>query len=325
MSTSTLTTIENQLTVYGYSICMILGNIGNVFIVFIFNRQRQTACAIYLICSAVVNIVYLTFDGIATIVMFYYPDRTILVIIFCKLYKYILYIVGQEAKTMIILACIDRFLITSNRASFRAFSTPKRAKYLIFYSLIFWSLSTIHVPIMITVVNGQCTTSGIYSIIYSIYTIIFVSLIPTITSAIFGYLTYRNIRQMQNRIQPAVQNAINANISTQRRNRDLLIIVIAEVVTYFVTTTLFPLILLEMLISEYVMPNKSFQYLQIEIFIVNIAVFLLFVNSAAPFYTYLISSKSFRRDFKQLIINSYRKLTRQTPVEIVARTGRRLK
>jgi hypothetical protein len=80
-----------------------------------------------------------------------------------------------------------------------------------------------------------------------------------------------------------------------------------------------------MLISEYVIPNKSFQYLQIEIFIVNIAVFLLFVNSAAPFYTYLISSKSFRRDFKQLIINSYRKLTRQTPVEIVARTGRRLK
>jgi hypothetical protein len=325
MSTSTLTTIENQLTVYGYSICMILGNIGNVFIVFIFNRQRQTACAIYLICSAVVNIVYLTFDGIATIVMFYYPDRTILVIIFCKLYKYILYIVGQEAKTMIILACIDRFLITSNRASFRAFSTPKRAKYLIFYSFIFWSLSTIHVPIMITVVHGQCTTSGIYSIIYSIYTIIFVSLIPTITSAIFGYLTYRNIRQTRNRIQPIEQNTINANISTQRRNRDLLIIVIAEVVTYFVTTALFPLILLEMLISEYLIPNKSFQYLQIEIFIVNIAVFLLFVNSAAPFYIYLISSKSFRRDFKQLIINSYRKLTRQTPVEIVARTGRRLK
>jgi hypothetical protein len=257
--------------------------------------------------------------------MFYYPDRTILVIIFCKLYKYILYIVGQEAKTMITLACIDRFLITSNRVSFRAFSTPKRAKYLILYSLIFWSLSAIHVPIMITVVNGQCTTSGIYSIIYFIYTIIFVSLIPTITSAIFGYLTYRNIRQTRNRVQPFVQNAINANIFTQRRDRDLLIIVIAEVVTYFVTTALFPLILLEMLISHYVIPNKSFQYLQIEIFIVNIAVFLLFVNSAAPFYTYLISSKSFRRDFKQLIINSYWKLTRQTPVEIVARTGRRLK
>jgi hypothetical protein len=322
MSSSTLTTIENQLTVYGYSIFMILGNIGNVFIVIIFSRQRQTACAIYLICSAVMNIVYLTYDGIATIVMFYYPDRTTRVIIFCKTYKYILYIFGQEAKTMIVSACIDRFLITSSRANFRAFSTPQRAKYLIVFSFIFWLLSTIHVPIMMTVVNGQCTTSNVYSIIYTVYTIIFVCLIPTITSAIFGYLTYGNMRQMQIRVQPLVQNTINTNTSIQRRDRDLLVIVIAEVVTYFVTTALFPLILLEMLITEYVMPNKSFQYLQIEILIYNIAVFLLYVNTAAPFYTYLISSKSFRREFKQLIIKIYWKLARKTPTEIIFRTGR---
>jgi hypothetical protein len=265
------------------------------------------------------NIVYLTYDGIATIFMFYYPNEITLLLTFCKLYKYILYIFGQEGKTMLVFACIDRFLITSDRASFRAFSTPKRAKYLIVFSFIFWLLSTIHVPIMVTVVHGQCTTSGVYSIIYSIYTIIFVSLIPSITSAVFGYLTYLNMRQMRNRVQPIGQNTTNTHVSTQRRDRDLLIIVIAEVLVYVITTALFPLILLEMLITEYTMPNKSFQYLQIEIFIVNIAVFLLFINCAAPFYTYFISSKSFRRDFKKLIMNSYWKLTRQTPVEIVAR------
>jgi hypothetical protein len=127
------------------------------------------------------------------------------------------------------------------------------------------------------------------------------------------------MRQSHNRIQPIVQNRVHKNTSIQRRDRDLLIIVIAEVFTYFVTTALFPLILLEILISEYLMPNKSFQYLQIEIFILNMAVFLLFVNCAAPFYTYLISSKSFRRDFKQLITKIYWKLRRQTPAVIVAR------
>jgi hypothetical protein len=304
---------------------MILGNIGNVFIVIIFSQQRQSACAIYLICSAVMNIVYLTYGVLATVFMFYYPDRTTDVIIFCKLYKYILYIFGQESKAMLVFACIDRFLITSDRAGFRAFSTPKRAKYLIFVSSIFWLLSTIHVPIMITVVNGQCTTSDVYSIIYTIYTIIFVSLIPSITSSIFGYLTYHNVRHMHNRIQPVVQNTIHANTSIQRRDRDLLIIVIAEVLAYVVTTALFPLILFEMLIRQYVMPNESFQYLQIEIFIVNVAVFLLFVNSAAPFYTYLISSKSFRREFKQIIINSCWKLRRQPPVETFSITDRPFK
>jgi hypothetical protein len=184
---------------------------------------------------------------------------------------------------MLICACIDRFLITSTRASFRAFSTPKRAKYLIVFTFIFWPLFVIHAPIMVTVVNGQCNPSGVYAIIYSVYSLIFVSLIPLITLAIFGYLTYRNMRQMQTRVQPVVQNTINANISIQRRDRDLLIIVMSEIFVCVVTTVLFPFILLEMMISPYVMPNKSFQYLQVEIFIFNIATFLLFIDSAAPF------------------------------------------
>jgi hypothetical protein len=129
---------------------------------------------------------------------------------------------------------------------------------------------------------------------------------------------------MQIRVQPITQNTTNANISIQRRDRDLLIIVIAEVITYVVTTALYPLILLETIISQNIISNKSAQYSQIEGFILNIAYLLLFFNSAAPFYTYFISSKSFRRDVKQLIINTYQKITRQTLVETVSRTDRTL-
>jgi hypothetical protein len=299
---------------------MILGNIGNVFIAIIFSRQRQSACALYLIASAVVNSVYLTFEGIASIVIFYYPDRTIRAITFCKIYIYILNFVGQVPKTMLILACIDRFLITSTRTSVRTFSTPKRAKYFIVFSIIFWALFVIPSPIMTTVVYEQCSASGVYATIYSFYSLIFVSLIPTIISAIFGYLSYRNMRQMKNRVQPAARNPMNANISIQRRDRNLLIIVIAELVTYIVTTALFPIIQLEMMISGYVAPNRSFQYLEIEYFTLYISYFLLFINSAVPFYTYIIASKSFRRDFKRLIINGYQKLRRQPPVQIIHRT-----
>jgi hypothetical protein len=61
-------------------------------------------------------------------------------------------------------------------------------------------------------------------------------------------------------------------------------------------------------ISNYIILNKSVQYHQIEGFMNTIAYLLLFINSAASFYTYLISSKPFRQDFKQLIINSYQKI-----------------
>jgi hypothetical protein len=79
-----------------------------------------------------------------------------------------------------------------------------------------------------------------------------------------------------------------------------------------------------MIISQYGIPKKSLQYLQIEIFILNIAVFLLGVNTAAAFYTYLIVSKSFRQDFKQLIMNSYRTLRRLTVAEIIPRATQTL-
>jgi hypothetical protein len=324
MSSSTFTTIANILTLYGNPICMILGNMGNIFTTIIFSRQRKSACALYLICSAVWNSVYLTFSSIAGIFAFYYPDRTIHEIIFCKIYSYTLNFVGQVPKTMIILACIDRFLITSARANFRAFSTTKRAKYIIFFSIIFWSIFVIHSPIWTTVVYGQCTAAGVYATVYSFYSLTFVSLIPTMILVIFGFLTYGNMRQMLNRVQPVLQNTGNANISIQRRDRDLLIIVIAEVITYVVTTLLLPLIQLELMITGYVISNKSSQQLQIEYFILNIAYFLLSVNSAAPFYTFLISSKSFRRDFKQLILNGHRNLNGQPPVGTFSKTNRPL-
>jgi hypothetical protein len=225
---------------------------------------------------------------------------------------------------MIILACIDRFLITNNRATWRALSTPKRAKWLCFFSIIFWFLIDMHMSIMQTIINGQCVQVGIYPQFYALYSIIFVGLIPTIIIDICGYLTYRNMKQMHVRVQPIGHDRIVANHSIRRLDRDLLIIVICEVLVYVITASPFGLILVEAMISGYVRPNKSIQYLQIEGFIFTITIFLLFVNSAIPFYIYLISSKSFRRDFKQLIINGYRKLTGKPPIQPSLRTNQTL-
>jgi len=97
-------------------------------------------------------------------------------------------------------------------------------------------------------------------------------------------------------------------MSIQRRDRDLLIIVIAEVFVYIITITSYPSILLEMMIR---------QYSQIENLLPTIAILLLFISFATPFYIYLISSKSFRRDFRKLIINMYRKLRRQPIIPVV--------
>jgi hypothetical protein len=274
--------------------------------------------------SAIVNIVYILCFALVQIFPYNYGNGTMLDLVICKLFAYLLNDLGQIARTMIILACLDRFLITNERASFRAFSTLKRAKWLIFFSILLWLVFNIFIPIMRTIINGQCVLAGIDSIIYTFYAIILVSAIPVIILCIFGFLTYRSMRQMQLRVQPIAHNRIDANNSIRRQDRDLLIIVISEVLLFLIATILFPLILLERVISGYVVSNKSAQYAQIEGFILTIAYLLLVANSAMPFYMYLISSKSFRRDFKNLFTNAYRKLRGQSTIMTVSAVNQTL-
>jgi hypothetical protein len=315
-----LTTIQTQLNLYGYPIFLILGNIGNIFITILFGRQLKNACSIYLFSLAITNDMYLTISCLVQIFPLYYGDETIGKIALCKIRIYLSHVVGQMAKTLLVLACIDRFLITNDRANLRALSTPKRARYIILFSFIFWFIFAIHLLILVTIVKGQCGEFGIYLAIYNFYRIIVSGLIPPILSGIFGYLTYHNMTKRRVRVQPVLSNTTDANIATQRRDRNLLIIVISEVFVYVVTAAPYSVLLLEMIITQYAIPNKSVQHLQIESFITSIAFLVLLINNAAPFYIYLISSKSFRRDFKQLIINIYHKLRRQTPVQIIPRT-----
>jgi hypothetical protein len=323
MSLAILSTIENIISFYGYTVFAILG-IANIFIAILFRRQRQNSCAIYIIGSAIGNCCYLIYCYILQLIPVDYSDNTLSAFVQCKIRIYIQNALGQIPKTMIILACIDRFLITNDRATWRALSTPKRAKWLCFFSIIFWFLIDMHISIMQTISNGQCIQIGIYPQFYAVYSIVFVGSLPTIIMVIFGYLTYRNMKQMHVRVQPIGNDRIIANHSIRRLDRDLLIIVICEVLVYVITASPFGLILVEAMISGYVRPNKSIQYLQIEGFIFTITIFLLFVNSAIPFYIYLISSKSFRRDFKQLIINGYRKLTGKPPIQPSLRTNQTL-
>jgi hypothetical protein len=322
MSTSILPIIQSKLILYGYPVLMILGDIGNLFIVIIFSKYRQNTCAIYLIALAILNSIFLTFSYFNGIFPFYYGDETIRAFVLCKLRSYLVNIFGELGNTMIVLACIDRFLLTSTRATYRALSTPRRAKWLIFFSIIFWSLFLSFIFVITTVVNGKCGTYGIYGTITSVYSIIFIGLVPIMILCIFGYLAYRNTRQAHNRIQPVLNNQININNPMRRRDRELWVMVISEVLVYIITVIFYPITVIEVLISQNIIPNKSVEYLQIESFLFFLGFFLLFMNRALPFYIYLIVSKRFRRNFIQLIIKFHQKRRREEPqpVQIVGRT-----
>ena len=127
--------------------------------------------------------------------------------------------------------------------------------------------------------------------------------------------------QIHIRIQPKAHVNTNININMgspiRRLDHELLVITHTEVLVYVITTTLYPLILLEMLISRNVLSNKLLQYAQIESFVFTIAVILLLLNNAALCYVHLIVFKSFRRDVRNIFSGCYRKVCRKPPTPAI--------
>ena len=316
MSTSSLPYIQNEMNFYGYPILLTVGDIGNIFILILFNRQRSNACSIYLMNSAVANILYLTIGGFFKIFSYSYTDQTLRSIILCKLSNYTPSFLGQVTKTLLIFACIDRYMITSRSATLRAFSTAKRAKYFTFGIYIFWAIVASHTLVWVTVIRGQCNLSDGYVKFFAFYAVIFIGLIPTVSISVFGYLTYRNMRQLHSRIQPNDQNTNDDtnNKTLKRRDRDLLVLVLSEVIVYIFTTLPLTSVHFERMVTQFALPVKSLAFIQAEAFALNVAFLLVFIFSAIPFYTYIVASSSFRQDFKQLIVTGY-KIIRKLPTD----------
>jgi hypothetical protein len=121
---------------------------------------------------------------------------------------------------------------------------------------------------------------------------------------IFAFLAYCNLKRLHSRVQPICSNTVDTrrNITIHRRDRELFIMVLGEVVIYVVTTLAYPFVLLEVSVTTYMGISKSTEHLQIESFESTIGMILIYLNSSVPFYAYLVVSKAFRKEFKQLLI-----------------------
>ncbi|CAF1447582.1 unnamed protein product, partial [Adineta steineri] len=294
MSSSSLALVQLQLDRYGLLTILILGNIGNVFIMFLFKNHWKNPCAMYLMSTALTNILLLTFNIPMALYSFDYGDPASNSMVLCKLRPYLSNVWSQMGRYFVALACIDRF---------RIFSQLSTARYLIGIMTIVWSIAASHSLVMTTIIDGRCGMTKLYSTIYTIYILVFTSLIPPVTMTIFEYMTYRNMKQLRTRIQPIRNDDMidRQSFSITSRDRQLLTMVIIEILVYVISMSLYPVILLEMLITNYMNINKSPQYLEIESFIYTIATLLGFANNAAPLYIYYFTSSTFRQDFRKFL------------------------
>ena len=315
VSVSSLVSVQRALTRYGMSSYVTLGNVGHLFTIAVFSQRdhRRNPCSLYLLAMTVCNLICLDVGIIPIIFSLDHADLSNQSLVACKLQFYIRHAFFQLMRTYKVLACLDRFTLCTLSARIRSFSSHRMASRLIVLSALFWLLLVIYFGWMRSIENGSCAIfDSTASLIYTIYYLIFAGLVPPLLISTFTMLAMHRLQQLRRRVQPLAENADRTGSTNviRKRDRDLMRMVFAEVIVYVVTTMPFSIFLLYKLFTDNL--KKSRDRSQIESFVnYLLQSFIMYLNTALPFYIFCITSPSFRRQCRRVTNRVYYFIRRQ--------------
>ena len=191
-----------QITIYFGFFLLVTGTVGNILNVFIFasvRTYRTTPSTFYFLVGLTHDIGQLLISLTTRIISAGYgidPTRTST--IWCKARQFFVNVFATVSLPCACLAVIDQFLATSQSARLRRWSNIEVAhRIAIGVVLVGWLLG---IPWLIYLdispSTGLCVfTNAGFATFLPIDSLLFYSTIPVSVMLIFGYLTYRNIRQ----------------------------------------------------------------------------------------------------------------------------------
>lgn len=154
---TTLSIIQLNLGLYVYPFIFILGNIGSFLNVLILTQPvyLKNSCSCYILASSLMNIIIINL-----IVLFHMLslgfgiDPTKTSTFFCPFRQYVSHAISLLSRFYIVLACVDRWAMSSTNAKYRAFSHIKVARIVIPTLGVVYSLVSIHILWYYHIVNG---------------------------------------------------------------------------------------------------------------------------------------------------------------------------
>ncbi len=202
---------------------------------------------------------------------------------------YVSHVTGLITRYLIVFGCIDLYLITHTSVRKRSWSSVKIARNLVLILCTVGPISGLHLPIFMDLRGNVCDMFGVYKFFYPIYQLILVSLIPPILMGVFGFLAVRSIHQRQATLARVKQS-----------DRDLMRMLVSQIIIHYFSSLPYSANLLYGTATFYVV-NKSPQRVEIESFFYFLGQLIIQYIFVAPFYLFILSSKSFRRDFMKLV------------------------
>ncbi|CAF3855328.1 unnamed protein product [Adineta steineri] len=298
MAVTILPLIQQEITRYGMTTYLVVGIIGNMFNCIMFTRHsyRRTPSSIYLLFLSICGFIYLPWSTVPIIYALDHIDPQTQSIVICKTRLYISHTLGLFIRFCLVFACADRFFVTRPNVRIRSLSSIPLAIKFILIMCVICSLIAIHLPILMDIRGGVCGMFGIYKFIYAIYQTSVIGIIPPVLMSIFSVLTIRSLRE-RHRDNP---------VRTRQRDRCLTRMVFAEIIASISVSIPYSSNLIYTAFTYYVV-NKSPLRVEIESFITFFVLFLVYLISVIPFYLYILTSKTFRKEFISLFVNFWYK------------------
>jgi len=277
---------------------IVLGTIGNILNILIFTRPKllQLSCTIYLLAASIDNILVIYTNLLTRLLATGYSnDITQLSDFLCKFRFYGGYSALALSPYFMILACFDRYCLSSISVARRAWCNRKTAIKLTFGAILLALLVYLHMGIFFerrfTNTSVVCySRPGVYDLFYRIFFLVIYCLLPSFCLGILCVLTLKNIRQQVQRINPALANG---NHLHRRIDRQMIRMLIGQIVTQLACILPFAILnLIGLFInSSTVIYNFFFEILCLP----------LFVSYATSFYVFTLSSRIYQQELKKIL------------------------
>ncbi|CAF1090066.1 unnamed protein product [Adineta ricciae] len=314
--------VVTQINRYFASCIFIFGCVGNILNILVLSQRtlRSNSCAsLFLgssiagLCSLIAGLTPRMLSGIAV-------DLSETNQILCKFRGFTLFTSRAIAFWLIMLATIDRWLLSCPDVHRRHLSTIKNSNrstaVVVFLSIILHSECFYCYNSNLVNTPGKCFSNGIVcrlinDMLFAACTI----LIPLCVMTTFGFLTLGNIRRARNQIHSgqisvASQNKGTAAIRSKRSKKTdhrLLIMLLVQVVLLAMLTIPSSIEKFYSTLTADVV--KSTSRAATENLIYNSALLLTYLANGIPFYVYTLSGGSvFRKAFFDLIRTITRKV-----------------
>jgi hypothetical protein len=309
-----LKSVNKYLYEFGGPILICVGSVSCILSLIVFTKKtlRKNPCSIYFIAYNIANLIQI-YASIFTVTLpsgFGIPTGTSS-LSFCRYNLYMVILIDVISSSYLVMASIDRMLVTSRNTRTRQRSTRRLALICIISVTVFWILFHGHVIFAATIIQASSNTlvcalpPGIHAIFHSYYSLIVKALLIPLLMIISGLVALKNIRKMgRTAVAPiltATGTAVRNTSETSRaKDRQFSLMLFIDIGTYIIFSFMLSAILMYQQITQYNV--KSPAQTQFELFLKSVAVFINYISVCIGCYTNILISKTFRKNIKDIIL-----------------------